>query len=80
MATKRRRPKYREPKLRGLADARHRAMWTQRELSKKSGVPQGTISQLEGLNRGAQVTTIRKLAKALGVDPWSLVEPERRRE
>lgn len=43
--------------------------WTQLTLSEKSGVPQPTISEIEQGNRKyPRHESIRKLAKALGVD------------
>lgn len=43
--------------------------WTQQELSKISGVPQPTISQIEQGNRKYPThRNIQKIAKALGVD------------
>ncbi len=43
--------------------------WTQQELADKSGVPQPTISQIEKGNRKYPThETIKKIARALGVD------------
>ncbi len=42
-----------------------------------SGVSYNTIWRLETGKTGAQPRTIRKIAKALGVDPLELVKGER---
>jgi transcriptional regulator with XRE-family HTH domain len=44
------------------------------ELSERSGVSRATIAELELGKHGAQPRTRRKLAAALGVEPWELVE------
>ncbi len=58
-----------------LKRARLRAAMTQDELTAASGIPKATISRIEnGLNAEPRVSTIRKLAAALSVDPgWILV-------
>jgi len=64
----------------GLKAARERAFLSQDELSRRSGVGQATIWDLEAGpdGRGAYFQTIRKLAAALDVDPEVLVtEPDR---
>lgn len=55
--------------LKALRDAR---MLSQSELADRSGVPQPTISKLEN-GRSAHQATIRKLAKALRIEPERLV-------
>jgi transcriptional regulator with XRE-family HTH domain len=50
---------------------------TQQKLSRISGVSQDTISDLERGEREAQPRTIRKLAKALKVEPEELMREER---
>ena len=47
-----------------------------RELEEASGVSYNTIWRLETGKTGAQPRTIRKIAKALGVDPSELVKGE----
>lgn len=48
-----------------------------RELSKAAGVSKDTIWRLEsGTSTNAHPSTIRKLAKALGVGPEELVKAE----
>jgi len=56
-----------------LRKLRERASFSQMELSERSGVSRATIADLELGKRGAQPKTRRKLAKALGVEPWELV-------
>ena len=43
------------------------------DLSAESGVHRNTISRIENDKAEARTSTIRKLAKALGVDPSELV-------
>jgi transcriptional regulator with XRE-family HTH domain len=56
-----------------LRELRERAAFSQMELSECSGVSRATIADLELGKRGARPKTRRKLAKALGVEPWELV-------
>jgi transcriptional regulator with XRE-family HTH domain len=60
-------------KTKRLRELRERASFSQMELSELSGVSRATIADLELGKRGAQPRTRRKLAKALGVEPWELV-------
>jgi len=57
-------------KLRRL---RERRLWLIGDLAEKSGVHRNLISTYEHGKSGAHPDTIRKLAKALGVDPADLV-------
>jgi predicted transcriptional regulator len=57
-------------KLRRL---RERQLWLIGDLAQKSGVHRNLISTYEHGKSGAHPDTIRKLAKALGVDPADLV-------
>jgi transcriptional regulator with XRE-family HTH domain len=61
-----------------LRELRERAAFSQMELSERSGVSRATIADLELGKRGARPKTRRKLAKALGVEPWELVESGQR--
>ncbi len=61
-------------RTRRLRELRERASFSQMELSERSGVSRATIAELELGKRGAQPRTRRKLAAALGVEPWELVE------
>lgn len=49
-------------------------MW-ERDLAEKSGVAAATINRLELGRRGAYPVTVRRLARALGVEPKALYEP-----
>ena len=57
-------------KLRRL---RERRLWLIGDLAEKSGVHRNLISTYEHGKSGAHPDTIRKLAKALDVDPPELV-------
>jgi len=46
------------------------------ELAERSGVSRATIADLELGKRGARPKTRRKLARALGVEPWELVSDD----
>jgi transcriptional regulator with XRE-family HTH domain len=52
---------------------RRRKGWTQRDLAQAAGVTQTTIVRLEKGKRGAMISTIRKVAEALGVPPAELL-------
>ena len=56
-----------------LRELRRRRVLTMEELAEKAGVGRNTIWRLEHGVMGAQPRTIRKLAKALGVEPEDLV-------
>ncbi len=59
-----------------LKEARRRAMLSQEELSRMTGVGRATISNLETEERTAQPRTVRRLAKVLGVEPTALLKEE----
>ncbi len=56
-----------------LRELRRRRVLTLEELADKADVGRNTIWRLEHGVMGAQPRTIRKLAKALGVEPEELV-------
>lgn len=60
--------------LRRMREARERALLTQDELAAKSGVTVSTISRLENGLQAARVSTIRKLAEAVGATPEDLID------
>ena len=60
-------------KLRKLR--RERAL-SQQDIERETGVSQGTLSDLEQGKRGARASTLRKLAKVLGVQPKELMKEE----
>lgn len=57
-------------KLRRL---RNRRVWLIGDLAKESGVHRNVISKLENSRGGAYPETIRRLARALDVDPAELI-------
>jgi transcriptional regulator with XRE-family HTH domain len=59
-----------------LRAARERALLTQRELAARADVQPLTISRIETDKVEPRYSTIRKLAKALGVDPVELLPKE----
>jgi transcriptional regulator with XRE-family HTH domain len=58
-------------KLRRLRESR---LWLIGDLAEKSGVHRNLISTYENGKSGAHPDTIRKLARALGVEPQELVQ------
>jgi transcriptional regulator with XRE-family HTH domain len=58
-------------KLRRL---RNRRVWLIGDLAKESGVHRNVISKLENSRGGAYPETIRKLARALDVEPADLIK------
>lgn len=63
--------------VRGLREARERAMLTQEELATKAGLTTSTISRLENGLQAARVSTLRRIAGVVGVDAETLVDWER---
>ncbi len=49
---------------------------SQEDLGRMTGIAQSTISNLEASNRPARLSTIRKLAEALEVEPSELMKEE----
>ena len=60
-----------------LKKERERALLTQQELAERADVGYPTISRIENDHSEPHFRTIRKLAKALGIDPSELVKEER---
>ena len=58
----------------GLRAARRRAMLTQDELAVAAKVSRATVARMEA-GEVARFVTIRRLAKALRIEPAKLVEP-----
>lgn len=56
-----------------LRDLRLRAVMSQEELARRSGVARDTISKLETGKRRAYPSTVRKLAEGLEVEPQALL-------
>ncbi len=57
-----------------LRDARERRFLTQQQLADKAGTSKANISRLEGGDQSPRMSTIVRLAEALGIDPEELVE------
>ena len=56
-----------------LKEARTRRLLTQEELAEKAGISAATVVNIERNNQEPHFRTIRKLAKALDVDPTELL-------
>jgi transcriptional regulator with XRE-family HTH domain len=61
---------------RRLRRLRRESALSQQDLMRISGVAQATLSDLELGKREARASTVRKLAKALGVEPKELMKEE----
>jgi transcriptional regulator with XRE-family HTH domain len=59
-----------------LRRLRRERAFSQRELSRMTGIAFDTISRLETGKQRAQPRTIHKLAEALGVEPRELMKGE----
>jgi len=70
----------RYPELDGdrLRQLRLERALTQMDLSQMTGLSVDTISRLENELRYAQVSTVRRLAQALGVEPRELLKTQGR--
>ena len=56
-----------------LKEVRTRRLLTQEQLAEKAGVSAATVVNAERNNQEPHFSTIRKLAKALDVDPTELL-------
>ncbi len=56
-----------------LKDLRTQRALTQQELADKAGVGKNTVNRIERNDTEPHMSTLRKLAEALGVDPATLV-------
>jgi transcriptional regulator with XRE-family HTH domain len=61
-----------------LRAVRERRLMTQDELAAKAKVAQTTISAIEQGKQEPRVTTVRKLAAAMGVEPEELIDTKER--
>jgi transcriptional regulator with XRE-family HTH domain len=61
-----------------LKDLREDRVLSQRELARMANLAYGTVWRIENGFPEARTSTIRKLAKALGVEPRELVKREGR--
>lgn len=59
--------------LPNLRKVRERKLITQAELGARSGVAETTINRIENGRNEARISTVRKLAEALGVEPSELM-------
>ena len=59
-----------------LREVRERKLMTQEELAVCSKLTQTTISALELGKQSPRITTVRRLAEALGVEPDELIVDE----
>ena len=59
-----------------LAALRERAVLTQKELAARAGVSQLAVHNIESGKSEPRPATIRKIARALGVKPQELLEPD----
>ncbi|HEV2125171.1 MAG TPA: helix-turn-helix transcriptional regulator [Chloroflexota bacterium] len=62
-------------KLPRLRAVRERKLMTQAELAACAGIQRVTVNRIERGSTQARISTVRKLAAALGVDPEALMEP-----
>jgi transcriptional regulator with XRE-family HTH domain len=60
-----------------LKELRRKRVLSLRELEEKSGVSYNTIWRTEDGRQGAHPRTVRKLAEALGVEPFELLKEGR---
>jgi transcriptional regulator with XRE-family HTH domain len=56
--------------------AREQALLTQEELANRAGIGLTTLNRIENDRAEPHFRTIRKIAKALSVDPTSLIPKE----
>jgi len=61
-----------------LREVRERLFVTQQELADRAGMSISTISRVENGLQEARISTVRRLALALGVRPDELIAPEDR--
>jgi transcriptional regulator with XRE-family HTH domain len=65
------------PEVPNLKRIRNEYPLTVRELAEMSGVSYDTVTKVENGHREARPSTIRKLARALGVDPRELMKGQK---
>ena len=59
-----------------LRETRLRRALTQAELAEKAGTTEATVNRLENGLQAPRVSTLRKVAAALGVEPADLIDWE----
>jgi transcriptional regulator with XRE-family HTH domain len=57
-----------------IRDLRERAVLSQGELAVKVGISQNALSQIETGRSQPRMSTIRKVAEALGIEPARLMQ------
>jgi transcriptional regulator with XRE-family HTH domain len=57
-----------------LKDLRTQRALTQQELADKAGIGKNTVNRIERNDTEPHMSTLRKIAKALDVDPATLVK------
>lgn len=57
-----------------LRSVRERLFVTQEELAQRTGMSRATISRIESGQQRPRISTVRKLAAALGVLPETLID------
>lgn len=57
-----------------LREARERLELTQEQVAQRSGVHATEVSRIEAGKRDPQVSTVRRLAEAVGVKPGQLLD------
>ena len=59
-----------------LREVRERKFITQEELAERTGITRANISRLENGLQRPRISTVRRLATALGVEPEELIDWE----
>ena len=59
-----------------VRNVRERLFVTQEELAERTGMSRATISRIESGQQRPRISTVRKLAAALGVPPETLIDWE----
>ena len=59
-----------------LREVRESKLLTQVELAERAGLSEATIVRIEAAQHEPRISTIRRLAEALGVEPGELVVRE----
>lgn len=59
-----------------IREARERAVLNQGELAQAAGISRSSLSMIENGHKQPRMTTIRKIAQALGLPPSELANPK----
>jgi transcriptional regulator with XRE-family HTH domain len=60
-----------------LREVRERRLLTQAELAERAGLTEATVNRIERGIHEPRISTVRRLAEALKVEPEELIEQER---